>query len=268
MRHAALVGFAVVVGLAGSGLARAAAIASDNAGNYSVANPWATGSNQGTGFGAWQFTGTDYFYLGDAGNNGGAGANTGAINTSNVSWGMSSNDDNGIAALRPFTSGGSNNSTALATGQSVKFDFDNGWVPGGGGVIGVSLVDSANSNTRFEYFFTGGANNYTLSDSSGQSTTHGFTDAGMQGAFTLTGADTYSFAVTFLDNSTTETFTGSLKGTTGGAIDGIRMFNYKGGFNDTNNQYFNSFAVVPEPVSLSLFGIGTLGLLASRRRRA
>ena len=181
---------------------------------------------------------------------------------------MSSGDNIGIASLRPFTSGGPNNSAALAAGQSVKFDFDNGWINEGGGVVGVSLVDSTNNNTRFEYFFTGGQGSYTVSDSLGQTTTHGFTGAGMRGTFTLTAADTYSFAVTFLDNSTTETFSGSLKGTTGGAIDGIRLFNYSAGWDAERNQYFNSLAVVPEPATMGLLSAAVMGLLAARRRRA
>ena len=86
----------------------------------------------------------------------------------------------------------------------------------------------------------------------------GFTDAGMNTRFTLTGTDSYSFTVDFLNNngtiSSTETFSGTLGGNAGDTIDGFRIFSYNvgnGGQNDFfANSMFISGADVPEPATV------------------
>lgn len=240
-----------------------AALATDDAANYdNVLNPWTDGSNEGTGFGAWTFAtgapGTAFWYLGDSSTNGGGGS---GINTGGQAWGMSIGG-NVMDAVRPFTVGGPNSSSSLAVGQGVELAFDNGWIPTGG-VVGFNL--RSGSESRFEFYFTGGGLNYSVVGSTLQSTTAGFTDAGMNLTFTLTGTDTFSFTVDFLGGGS-EVFSGSLGGTAGSGIDNIRLFNFNGGYGATNNQFFNSLSVVPEPSVGLLFGAGALALAFLRRR--
>ena len=79
-------------------------------------------------------------------------------------------------------------------------------------------------------------------------------------------ADTYSFNVNFLGGGN-EAFTGTLGGTAGTGIDSIRLFNFNGGSGATNNQYFNSVTVVPEPSTYAFLALGTGALLLVLRRR-
>ena len=66
--------------LSGASAMRAAPVASDNAGNYSS---WTTGTNGGTGFGAWTLSSSDGSsgqFLGNSANNGGYEGKTGVGN--------------------------------------------------------------------------------------------------------------------------------------------------------------------------------------------
>ena len=237
--------------------AHAANLASDNAANYSGANPWVSGSNGGTGFGAWTFAngGGAFYYLGDSTTNG-TGSGVG-INTGGQSWGMSVQGGAVMEAVRPLTGGN------LLTGQGINLAFDNGFITNGGSV-GFSLLSAG--TVRFEYYFTGGGTGYKVSGNSIQTTTVGFTDGGMNLSFGLTDLDTFSFDANFLGIGN-EAFTGTLGGTTGTGIDSIRLFNFNGGFGGSNNQYSNSVTVVPEPSTYAFMSIGTGALLLVLRRR-
>ena len=258
----------LVIGLSAAALiatVHAASTASDNASNppYGGSHGWNAGDNGGTGFGAWS-TVTQGF-IGSSTSNG--TSPSGGIDTGGVSFGLFSNTGaQGTAeASRPFTGN-------MTVGQTFNLAFDNGFV-GNGGTVGFGLMSG--TTPRFEYFFVGGNNNYTVSGSTGQTTTHGFTADGMQTAFTLTGTDTFKFTISFNSGTpTTETFTGTLKGTAGTAITGFRLFD-----SDPNqapagsDAFYNSPTLVnavPEPSMLSLLAGPTLlaGYFFLRRRRA
>ena len=85
----------------------------------------------------------------------------------------------------------------------------------------------------------------------------------------MTSTDTFTFSVTFNDNSTTETFTGSLGGTLGSTIDGVRLYDYNAGGGSQNDLFFNNLAVsgaaVPEPATVC-GGLLVTSLLALRLR--
>lgn len=244
-------------------LSQAASLAVDNAANYGGGNPWVDGSNGGTGFGNWSFSSGNppaaFWYLGDSTTNGGGGS---GINTGGQAWGMSIGG-NIMDAVRPFSVGGANASSSLAVGQGVELSFDNGFIASGG-VVGFNLMSGTMS--RFDFYFTGGLSNYSVVGASTQNTIAGFTDGGMNLRFNLTGADTFSFTIDFLGGGT-ETFTGTLGGSPGTGIDNIRLFNFNGDYGASNNQYFNSLAIVPEPSVVTLLAAGLVLLWVLRRRR-
>ncbi len=125
--------------------------------------------------------------------------------------------------------------------------------------------------SRFEFFFHGGDASYSSRGASTPPTSHGFTGEAMSVAFTLTGADSFAFNVTFASGSpTTETFTGSLSGTTGSGIDRIRLFSFDAGAGGDSNAFFNSIAIVPEASTYlaAAFLLGVLGVHQRKRLRA
>ena len=253
----------IVAASAFSFSAYAQTIATDNASQPEyTSDTWAAGDNGGSGFGAW--TTVTQGFIGSSTQNGGTSL---GIDTAGVSFGLFSNTNaTGLAeAIRPFGS-------ALTPGQTFSLDFDNGFVAGTGSQ-GFSLLSG--TQVRFEFYFqAGGTNTYKIDGLTIQETAHGFTADGMQTSLTLTSADTFSFTVTYNSGTpTTETFTGTLDGTSGAAIDNFRFFNFNPtGVTDTNDStaYFNSPTVVPEPSSLSLLaGPAILGAwFFVRRRRA
>ena len=246
-----------------------AALASDNASNGAyqpLFSEWASGDNGGTGFNAW--SGLTDIYVGSAaangdGSNGGATNidTTGPNNVTGESWALRGNGaTNGTgAALRTLIGN-------LSVGQSIQLGFDNGFINNG---ESVGFGFQSGGTARFEYFFTGGGSAFSVSGSTNQTTSQGFTDDGMLTTFTLTGTDTFSFAVDFLGAGTTDqNFTGTLKGTAGTGIDTIRLFNFATNGDPAGNSFYNSVSVVPEPSSLILAVMTGSGVLALRRRRS
>lgn len=244
------------------GQARAAVNAADEAGNYATSGQpaWANGTNQGSGFQPWSGLNTNVtnfgFFTGSSAGNGTGGAGTNINSSNGLAWGLYANTSNLSEGVRPLTG-------TLDVNQTIRLFMDNGFINGGSSV-GFSLRDSANNNV-FEFFFQGGNANYTLVGSGSQSTTHAFTDTGMETNFTLTSATTFSFSVRFLNDNVTETFTGSLNGSLG-AIDRIRIFNFNAGNGSNFDAYFNGFAVVPEPGTWAA-GALLVGLAGYRLRR-
>src|SRR5438445_10056860 len=127
------------------------ALASDDASAY---GSW-PGQNHGSGFDNWVFS-----------NSSGNGSLDGEflltgndsrsqINTGGNSWGLYANSSQTASAVRPFSS-----RATLGAGEQFLAKMDNGSIDTGG-VVGLGFQNSAGAN-RLEFYFTGGALNYTL----------------------------------------------------------------------------------------------------------
>ncbi|HEY4281900.1 MAG TPA: PEP-CTERM sorting domain-containing protein [Chthoniobacterales bacterium] len=228
-------------------------------------NGWVNGDNGGSGFGAWVLQGPGDnnvahggFFMGSSASN--AGGSSGNINTAGRSWGMFANNGQTVSAIRPLTG------LSLLVGQTITLSIDNGFLDTGSSE-GFGLQTSGGVN-RLEFFFTGGDANYRLSDSAGANLTPiGFTGNGLSFAFTLTGTDTYSLAVTPNGGSTTF-FGGTLAGVAGTGIDQLRFFDFNGGNNQgTNGDFFANLLTVPEPSTYLAAGMALIGCAYLRRRR-
>lgn len=234
--------------------ANASLIASDNAGNYTA---WTNNSNGGTGFGPWtlQTTGPNAgHFLGlSTGNAGGSGG----IREGN-SWGMWANSGDTAEAFRPLTGG------ALGVGQAFLVDMDNGWIESGRSV-GWGLQNSSGGNL-FEFGFTGGGSTYWINDSdSGYDTGISFTGDGLRFRLTLTGTGSYALQV--ISGSSTSVFNRTLA--SGGGDQGIVRFhawNYSAGSGSNYDAFWDNMAVIPEPGTWVLAGIGVVSCVALRRR--
>ena len=248
-----------------AGLASAASTASDNASNaiYGTSG-WTTGTNGGTGFGAWTIVADPNGggeFIGNSGNNGAGNTNNGTggnINVNGSSFGMYSSTGTS-SATRPFTG-------ALSINQTFSMAVDTGY-SNNGATEGYRLIGSDGS-TRFQFSFTGGGNAYSAIGSTTNTTANqGFTDNGMTTAFTLTGANAYSFTVNFAGGAT-DTFTGTLSGTATAGVASVQAFSTAVGTGGANDIFFNSVSIVPEPATYVWLGASLLGLVVLRRRRA
>lgn len=264
-----LIVLAAIVVMAPGMPASAALIASDNAAD-TVYNPdWDNGDNGGSGWGGgwvlstsngnpsnaghFVFDSTANADGADNGNVGGASGD-GDINTSSKAWGLYGNSGQTSNAVRPF-------SGSLNVGQGFNIDMDNGYLDGGA-TVGFGLQDSSGNN-RLEVFFAGGNANYTVFGSAAQDSLIGYTDEGLDIDFLLTGTDSYSVKLTRKDG-TTNTLTGTLGGTSGSGVSQVRLFNFNAGGAGSNNLYFNSIAVTPEPASLGVLALAGIAMLRRR----
>ena len=244
--------------------------ASDSANDSAYSGGWATGSNGGSGFGAWDL-GTSItasnshpadhngFFIGSSTSNG--VAPSGDIDTSGKSWGMYANGSDGVyngcaVAYRPVAGG------ALAVGQTVTLRMDNGLVDSSApGIVGFSFLNSdpvntnspgsvfaalPNSNTRFAFVFIGGQTDYSIAlgnlgggSNVTQDTGLGWTDGGLSVSFTLLANDQFSFSI----NGGTP-ITGTLGGQANQAINGIALFNYNAGSGSSHDAFFNSLQII------------------------
>ena len=256
--------FAAFAAFAALGCAplNAASVAFDSASSAAYNDGWDNGDNGGSGWGGgWVLSGVSGFsgqYLASSTSNGnGDGNSDGDIDTAGRSWFQYAHTGNTAGAVRPF-------SGSLSVGQTFSIAFDNGFIQNGG-TVGFGL-QNASGNNVFEYYFSGGSSNYTVSSQSYSGTTSGFSDEGLVLAFTLTASNTYSLAIQYLNPANNFGGTGTLFNPGGGqAITQVRIFNFNAG-NDgaNNNAAVNSISIVPEPATALL---GSLGLLALLRRR-
>jgi hypothetical protein len=263
-----------------------AQVAADYATDPAYAGGWAAGQNGGFGFGAWSFDGTQapdnsFTTSGQQGI-----SSSSPLGTAWTLFNLSSTA--GLAnAGRAITEPG-----GLQVGQTLETVIENpstthffrGWTislnsgnnniyPGGpannpSGDTGLNQVQAY----HFEYFNYG---QWTVNDLSGNTgTTLVNTDtsiAGMKLDFTLTSATTYSLTMTPLGGSAHPyTQAGTLAN--GGPIDWVQFQlynNISGGLNDTANNFEISGMTIspaPEPTTLALIGLGSVGLLFLRRR--
>jgi hypothetical protein len=238
-----------LMGLLCAGLTQAATVGSDNAGNYTS---WTNGSNGGTGFQAWNLytSGSAGFFLGSSASQG-----FGDIDTSGQAFGMWGNPSGGnyAHAQRLFAGG------ALSVGQSFVVDLA---IAFRNGNKGISLVDS--SLNQLAYFNVGG-DNYDFNGTIlgwGYAQTSVFHVVASQ----VGGSSLQVVLQRYLGASLSEAATTTVSG----ALAGFRA--YVGDTdqgNDLNNLFINNMAVIPEPTTLGLVGLGSaLALIVIRRRRA
>lgn len=174
------------------------------------------------------------------------------------SWGLYSNSGQTAALIYNF-------GASLAAGESVSIAMDNGFIDTNG-VVGFSLQNSSGTN-RFEWYYIGGhaVNSYKINDGVQEDVLPniGFTAAGLTSLqFTQLPGNSYSFAVN-----------GSPILNTGLALNGsdisrIRIFSFNAGSGGSNDSFFNSLQVIPEPSTYAgLLGAAALSLALWRRTR-
>jgi hypothetical protein len=140
-------------------------------------------------------------------------------------WGGFSGDE---VATRTFT--------ALAAGQGVSIDLDNGNVDGGR-KVGFSLQTSGGADV-LQFYFLGGASNYKYNDGTEQDTGIPFQRTGVRVQFTLNSATAYTLIVTPCGGTTTR-----INGTYSGTIAQLKLFNQNNTGGNDKNIYFNNFLV-------------------------
>lgn len=190
----------------------------DSPSNYTA---WSNGATGGNGFGVWTLT-----TAGSAGNfYGSTSANT-DMNVGSVNgFGLWANPGGTSTARRDFN-------TPMAAGDSFALRLDNGNIAGGA-EVGFALADSS-GNTRFRFYFVGGSNNYSITDTTtNRNSGWAFTSAGLSLTLTLNSSNTYT-----LYNGTTN-LTGTLA-SSGGAISRLIVENKSAG--GGNNLYFGSMS--------------------------
>lgn len=184
------------------------------------------------------------------GNSAANGATDVSSITGNPAWGFFANGGGQLNAAYTLNGG------ALAVGQTLSINFDNGFIDTGK-QVGIDF--RMGSTTGISIFFTGGQANYEIFHSGGLTNSGvGFTDDGFTIQVKLTGTNT--FDLTF------DTYT--LSGTLGNAatgIDNIQLFNNDAGNGSSNDLFANQIMVIPEPHT-TVLALATTGFLFRRRR--
>lgn len=234
----------VVSGLLCVGLAQAATLGSDNAGNYTA---WTNGSNGGTGFQPWQLytSGSAGFFLGSS-----AAQGFGNIDTSGQAFGMWGNPSGGnYAHARRWFDGGT-----LSVGQSFVVDLAIAWRNGN---KGLSLFDTA---TNELFYFNVGGDQYDVNGSI-QGWSYAQTSVFRVVASQIDMSNLRVVVSRFPGESVTQTVSGTLAGFRAYVGD-------TDAGSDLNNLFINNMAVIPEPATLGLIGLGSaVAMIAIRRRR-
>lgn len=225
-------------------------VATDNASNYN--DQWL--GNGGNGFDSWQFI-TDT----SSGNAGGFLASTSgnpdlngiSSSGSGKAWGSYANGGgfNQFEAYRGF---GQNSLVHSGDHFSVKLEHGNIVQ---GGAVGFVLrnqnqsnsIGDYNANSRFEFGFIGGSQNYSIFDGTGWLDTGiGFLDSGLKLDFYLLSADSYKFdVINAVGHNLISSFTGQLKGS--GSIDSVALYNRDA---ELGNAYFNYMQIAHEETNL------------------
>jgi hypothetical protein len=227
--------------------APAAIVASDNGSNYG--SGWTSGSNGGTGFGAWSFTtsggGFKGAYIGDP-------AVKGVSGMSSSSFGLYANGGGGasITASRSF-------GAALGVGDSFSFQWGFNWDSDFFGNKGFNLFAGSTEVINVN----NGGND--LIKVNGSNTGFGYGTNAMTWTFTQTTATTVT--VTANDRDGTGSYSAVIN--VSGALSGFSLYASDLGPGGNREPFFDNFAIntVPAPGALALLGVA--GLLGAKRRR-
>jgi autotransporter-associated beta strand protein len=226
--------------------AGAANVASDDGSNYSSFGTF-SGSNLGTGFGAWTITGSD-----NNSSHEGTYLDTGskAISVGTKCWGFYANSGQVVDAVRLFTG-------SLSAGQVFQVDLQFDGIgngsghsapPGNGSARQAGFELRSGSTARFRFYFIGGASNCAFDDNAGNNNsigTGGFPSGGFRVVFKLITADTYEFTV-ISPNSGTVIYgsgTRTLMGTSGSGIDRVDLYDNDNQDGSSGNCYFNNLKI-------------------------
>ena len=202
----------------------------DGSGTYS--STWSNGQNDGTtGMGAWVMAtqgGGGFYPSGSSGVNNGQGK----------SWGMyagGTGTGNAASATRTVTVG---------IGSTIGFSMANNSITNSD-TIGFGLLNASGQNLM-QFYFIGGATNYSLGDGTGTNTSTGvgYTTAGLDVAISYTSATGYSISITPKGGSSTTITSRSFFSPAGGQLPTqIRFFNTGAGSGSSFDLFFNSLTI-------------------------
>ena len=258
-------------------------VAQDNAsstayfsnGTYST---YGTGSNGGTGFGAFNVTaagngGTFIYSASDSEGNAGTPA-PGSID----SPALSPTENNGSPlSFGIYSSGGPTSSSTVTrsfttslvnTGDTFSLDFVPGTVVGSTGVNGTSGVELLSGTTAVGSFFDVAQGGPGAFQFNGADTGVNFANGALHLSYDITSATTYSFTSTgAVSYSGTGTFSAPITGFE------VQQTN-AGGTTPAYNAYFNNLSetsAAPVPEASSFIGLGLMlmlgGLMVIARKR-
>lgn len=241
--------FVVALVCALMAVANASASLIDIASNYETAT-WTNGSNLGSGFGAWNLVSgaNSGFFIWDSTEHG-----HGDINTSDLAFGFWGNSGSWADANRGITTWGNNHSFSMdmavqwragAYGLNLYNVSDTALFDGSTLIWNFNIDDSGYGGTGWDYY-----SDIVLNFSLVQN--------GSDLDITVTGSS--------VNGSWTDTWNTQVAGET---LGGFRVYAGSGeAASGQRNLYINNLEVIPEPTTLGLLGVGTLGLLLIRRKK-
>lgn len=200
--------------------------AADKGSNLPYGDGWAQSDAGGFGFGGWQL----YVSTNDTSKAGRFMANTAATTIGVPAWGMYANSGNLSEAKRYLTN-------VLTVGQTFSVSFENGYLDNGAGA-GVALQNVGGS-TLWEFFFNGGDTYYSMS---GATTDVGWTDAGIDIQFWLTGPTNYTVKIS-PQGGGTRTISGNLLPNADSNIMLFRAWNNNAGQDSVRDVFFNNLRI-------------------------
>ncbi|MFM1830103.1 MAG: hypothetical protein RLZZ558_443 [Planctomycetota bacterium] len=238
-------------------------VASDNASNYG--GGWTSGSNGGTGFGAWtlEMLGGGYkgAFIGNPGNIGVTGMGSSAFalyaNGSDAS-------SSGSGMAQAFAYRSFNN--ALGVGDSFSLQWGINWDQGSGdvGTKGFRLFTGTGNNLAMTiYNYNSGAIGIQSASGTVSDIGFGYGTNAMTWTFTQTTATSVTVTANDRDGSGTYSATFAVNG----ALSRFALFTGNSNNGGNSEPYFNNFTInaVPAPGAAALLGLA--GLVAGRRRR-
>ena len=244
----------------------AASLASDKASDPAYSGGWTNGSDGGAGWGAggWALvvdgaTDSSSHIIGSSTNNNSNGDTNsdGDIDTAGAAWGMQA-DSLDVEAIREFDG-------ALTNGQKFVISMDNGSVLPGGEVG--FLLRNDGGETRLQFLLKGGTNTYDL-ENVGPATGITNTDEGLRIEVELVDIDHANVFVTTLVDGTSYAFSNiTLNASVVGgheitSVD-VELRTTNTSAAATNQVFFNSMYILPNPTDTAFFADQSLAVAAS-----